>query len=219
MPPPIHPFEAVIFDLDGLLLDTERLALEAGVDALASMGHAVPEEVFISLVGIDAVEGHRILCDHLGCALDAAALDDAWHRAMDARMTGGVPLRPGVQAMLAALDAAALPRAVATNSDTARATAKLAAAGLGGRFATIVGFDAVPQGKPAPDVYLEAARRLGADPARCVALEDSDTGVRAAHAAGMTVVQIPDLLPSRERLAHHHLGSLLEAMALLGLKG
>lgn len=211
------PFEAVIFDLDGLLLDTERLALAAGVEALAAMGHEVAEEVFVSLIGIDAVEGHRILCDHLGCALDAAALDAAWLQAMDARMACGVPLRPGVHATLAALDARTLPRAVATNSATARATAKLAAAGLGGRFATIVGFDAVPRGKPAPDVYLEAARRLGATPARCLALEDSDTGVRAAHAAGMTVVQIPDMHPSRERLAHHQAASLAEALALFGL--
>lgn len=215
---PGFPFDAVIFDLDGLLLDSERLAMQAGIEALATMGHSVPDEVFISLIGIDAVQGHRILCDHLGRELDAEALDDAWQRAMAVRIAGGIPLRPGVQAVLAALDTAALPRAVATNSETARAGAKLASAGLGGRFSTIVGFDAVQRGKPAPDVYLEAARRLGADPARCLALEDSDTGVRAAHAAGMTVVQIPDLLASRERLAHHHANSLIEAMALFGLR-
>lgn len=209
-------FAAVIFDLDGLLLDTERLALASGRAALARMGHEVGEDFFLTLVGIDAPEGHRRLCAHLGCDLDASELDRSWLAEMDLMIAAsGIPLRPGVHAVLDALDRLDLPRAVATNSATARARTKLQAAGLAGRFPVIVGLTDVAAGKPAPDVYLEAARRLGADPARCLALEDSDTGVRAALAAGMTVVQVPDLLPGSEGRAHRQAQRLDEIIDLL----
>jgi beta-phosphoglucomutase-like phosphatase (HAD superfamily) len=105
-----------------------------------------------------------------------------------------VPLKDGVHVALDRLDVLKLPRAVATSTSGGRARAKLAASGLLPRFAAVVGGDEVPAAKPAPDLYLEAARRIGADPRRCLALEDSVIGFTAARAAGCITVMIPDLL-------------------------
>lgn len=212
-------YDAVIFDLDGLLLDTERLSLETGMAAFASLGHPVSREFLETLIGIAAQDGFHQVCAHLGVSLDWDTLDTAWTREMDAATLYGVPLRPGVTEMLARLDAMAMPRGVATNSGTLRASQKIEAAGIAAFLPVVVGFDQVAAPKPAPDVYLEAARRLRVDPARCLAFDDSDPGVRAAVAAGMTVVQVPDMVQSREHRAHHYAASLLEGAVIGGLWG
>lgn len=210
-------FAAVVFDLDGLLLDTERVAIQSGMAGMAALGHPVPESVLHDLVGVDDREGHRRICAWLGVDLDYAETSAALVRAFREKLEQGVPLRPGVHAMLDALDALNLPRAVATNSKTESANWKIAKAGLAGRFDAIVGVDQAGAAKPAPDVYLEAARQLGLEPAECLAFEDSDLGVRAALAAGMTVVQVPDMVPSAEGRAHFTAPDLQGAMALVGL--
>ncbi|MEI4487925.1 HAD family phosphatase [Frigidibacter sp. MR17.14] len=210
-------FDAVIFDLDGLLLDTEAVALRTGVEAMAALGHPVPEEVLHGMVGVDTDTSFAMICDWLGVALDPVVTKTALGEAFRAGLAEGVPLKTGVHAMLDALDRLDLPRAVATNSATESALWKIGKAGLAGRFDAVVGFDTAGSAKPEPGVYLTAARALGIAPARCLAFEDSDLGVRAARAAGMTVVQIPDFLESREHLAHHEHRSLTEAMAALGL--
>lgn len=112
-----------------------------------------------------------------------------------------------------------LPCAVATNSATATALGKLESAGIARHFAHVVGYDAVARPKPAPDVFAEAARRLGAAPGRCIAFEDSDTGVAAALAAGMHVVQVPDLQASGRAGAHHLAPSLVDGARRAGLTG
>lgn len=208
-------FDAVIFDLDGLLLDTESVAIKSGIEGLAALGHTVEESVMHDLVGVDDREAHRRICVRLGVDLDYVVTSAAMREAFRKRLEQGVPLRPGVAAILDALDAINLPRAVATNSQTEGATWKIGKAGLTGRFDAIVGVDQVGAAKPAPDVYLEAARQLGIDPARCLAFEDSDLGVKAALAAGMTVVQIPDMTPSVDRLAHFQAEDLVSAMGLV----
>ncbi len=211
-------FSGVLLDLDGLLLDTERLQVEIGPGVLRSLGHEVAPSFFGRLVGIPQAENARIINLELGIDIDSAALDAAWNEAFHARMQQGIPLMPGVGDFLDALDRHRLPRAVATNGVTARARWKLGQTNLLDRIDAVVGIDQVEHGKPAPDVYLEAARRLALDPSACVALDDSDLGVRAALAAGVgTVIQIPDLLPSRELRAHHQAASLDDARGILGL--
>jgi beta-phosphoglucomutase-like phosphatase (HAD superfamily) len=110
-----------------------------------------------------------------------------------------------------------LPKALATSSTRRQADTKLALTGLGTHFAHVVTFDDVSDPKPHPEPYLLAARLLGVDAARCVAFEDSETGARSAHAAGMTVVQIPDIVPASGDFAHHIAPDLMTAARKLGL--
>lgn len=212
-------FAAAIFDLDGTLIDTERLVIDAGLETLHAMGHPVSRAFMVSLVGIDEAEGYRMLCTHVGVDLTFGPFDAAWSAATRRRYASGIPPMAGVTELLGHLADNRVPRAVATNSTTSGAQRKLAQAGLSHHFDShhVVGFDSVARPKPAPDVFLAAAERLGVAAQDCVAFEDSDTGVAAALAAGMTVVQIPDMLPAGRRDAHHLAASILEGARACGL--
>ncbi len=131
-------FSGVILDLDGLLLDTERLQYEVGPSVLNGFGHDLSPYFFRDLVGVDRVESARLISLKIGAEIDATALDAAWNDAMDERMKDGIPLRPGVHDFLDALDKHDLPRAIATNSVTERAKWKLAHAGLLNRLDAVV---------------------------------------------------------------------------------
>ncbi|MCX7645365.1 MAG: HAD family phosphatase [Rhodobacteraceae bacterium] len=209
------PFDAAIFDLDGTLVDTERLVLEAGMEAFAALGHEPDVAFLVSLIGIAEAEARDRMHNRFAGRIDLDRLDRAWEAASRRRYDDGIPLKPGVPELLAGLGA--LPRAVATNSHTASARRKLAATGIAAHFAHVVGFDAVARPKPAPDVFLEAARRLGARPSGCIAFEDSAAGVAAALAAGMTVVHVPDLHGAAVEGAHFRADSLIEGARMAGL--
>ena len=212
-------FSAVIFDLDGTLVDTERLILDAGESALAAIGLPPRREVLAALVGTVGDDSARVLRAAYGPAFDLAAFDAAWKVQADALWSGRLDTRPGAADLLARLQARDMPRAVATNSRTASALESLAAAGLLPFFAVdhVHGRDRVARPKPAPDLFLHAADGLGADPARCLVFEDSDTGVIAALEAGMTVVHVPDQRPPAVPRAHHMAASLLEGARAAGL--
>lgn len=213
------PYDAVIFDLDGTLIDTERLIIDAALTTLAGFGLKVDRSFLTTLVGVDEVVAFGMLQDHVGRDVDLSAYDKAWMAEVRAAYARGIPLMSGVADMLDHLSSRGLPRAVATNSHTVNARRKLGEAGIAHHFDPdhVVGFDLVPAPKPAPDVFLAAAHRLGADPSRCIAFEDSDTGVAAALAAGMTVVQVPDMKPAGTRDAHHLAETLLDGARAAGL--
>lgn len=210
-------YDAAIFDLDGLLIDTERLAIAAGYQALADMGHDRHDGLFESLVGTDDGTAARLIATRIGNGFDLRDFETRWGSLFRARLDDGIPLRPGADTVLVALAALGLPLAVATSSRRESAHRKLATTGLDRHFATVVSFDCIARPKPAPDPYLEAARRLGVRPERCVAFEDSDTGAAAARAAGMTVVQVPDMVASTGPHAHHLADSLAAGARLAGL--
>jgi beta-phosphoglucomutase-like phosphatase (HAD superfamily) len=122
------------------------------------------------------------------------AVLQGWHARFDAIVDSeGVASKAGAGELLAWLAAAAIPCAVATSTRRARARSKLCDAGILDHFVAVIGGDDVVHGKPAPDIYLAAAAALGVPAAQCLAIEDSETGFRAAHAAGMTTILVPDL--------------------------
>jgi len=212
-------YAAVIFDLDGTLVDSERVILDAGMTALAALGHTPRREVLAALVGTVGDASRDVLGTAFGPDFDHDAFDAAWARAADVAWTGRLDTRPGSVELLAHLAAREIPRAVATNSRTATAHDSLTAANLAQYFHRdhVHGRDTVARPKPAPDLFLRAARGLGADPARCLVFEDSDTGVAAALEAGMVVVHVPDQRPPASRAAQYHAPSLLDGARAAGL--
>jgi HAD superfamily hydrolase (TIGR01509 family) len=211
-------FDGVIFDLDGTLIDSESVTMAAGTLAFAAHGYQVTPDLLHSLIGVDEPTGARMLYAALGPDLPLPAIEADWRRATRARYEEtGVPLRPKVLDLLAALASLGLPLAVATSSSRDGADWKLQRAGLRAHFATVVTLDCVPRPKPAPDPFLIAARRLGLNPSRCIAFEDSETGAASAMAAGMTVVQVPDVVPTQGRHATFVAPDLLSGARAAGL--
>jgi HAD superfamily hydrolase (TIGR01509 family) len=185
----------VVFDMDGLLLDTEPIAARAWSDAAARAGVTFDPALALRMVGSNFDDCSAMLRGHVPASYPVDAVLAGWHAAYDALCArDGVPVKRGVLALLDWLAGAGIKRAVATSTRRARAAAKLADARLLHRFDALVGGDEVARGKPAPDIYVEAARRIGVPAGECVALEDSEPGVRSALAAGMTVFMVPDLV-------------------------
>lgn len=194
---------AVIFDMDGLMLDTERLAPQAWSDASTALGVDFDLALIPAMVGRNFRDCQAIIVERYGESYPTADLMHAWHVAYDAIVErDGIALKHGLLPLLDWLEGEGIPKAVATSTRRVRAKAKLQETMLLSRFSILVGGDEIARGKPAPDIYFEAARRMGLLPARCVVLEDSEPGVRAALAAGMTPIMVPDLHPpSAELLA------------------
>ncbi len=216
---PASPIEAVIFDMDGLLLDSETLSMEALETAGAALGFEMPSSFCRGMIGSSVDLCRAMIRERYG---DGFPLDRyfALHgRHLDALVASGrLALKDGVAALLDVLDQRGLRRAVATSSGRRRALHHLEQAGIHRRFDRIVTRDDVSRGKPDPEPYLTAAAALGVPPSACLALEDSHTGVRAAHAAGMRVVMVPDLLQPTEEMhekAHRIVRSLHEVIGLL----
>ena len=188
--------QAVLFDMDGLMLDTEPLAARAWDEAAAAEGVAFDGAISRRMIGRNFHDCTALLHAESPPGYPVAAVLARWHDTYDAIVRrDGLALKSGVFELLDRLDAYGITRAVATSTRRERAEAKLRQSALLPRFAALVGGDEVARGKPAPDIYLEAARRLGVPASACVVLEDSDPGVRGALAAGMTPIMVPDLLP------------------------
>lgn len=186
---------AVVFDMDGLLLNTEVLARRALRLAGAELGVDLSESLCEQMIGVPVDGCRQLLLERYGDGFAPDLVFAASARHLRAQIAAGhMKLMPGVRELLAHLRQAGVPNAVATSSSREKALHHLEAAGLLGAFDTVVCRDDVAHGKPAPDLYLEAARRLGLPSRQCLALEDSYNGVRAAHAAAMPVVMVPDLL-------------------------
>lgn len=194
-------FSACIFDMDGLLIDSERLALETFRSTCDQFGTGDLTSLFNRLLGTNLQLEKKILKEELEGVIDHIAFGNAWsEKYIRATSEKPVPLRKGVLDVLEYLQSNNIPRAVATSTATERATEKLQKSGIWDYFNLIVGGEQVAESKPAPDIFLKAALKLSVAPARCLAFEDSNNGVRAAAAAGMTVVQIPDLIQPDEAI-------------------
>jgi len=210
-------YDGVVFDLDGTLIDTESLCNIAGVETCTALGLAVPMQYFETLAGVHDAERVRRLAEYTGQPIDPDAFNAEWDRRSYAQFEAGIPLKPGVVALMEQISGMGLPIALATSSRRVPAQTKLAATGLDRWFQAVITFDDVAAAKPAPDPYLLAAERLGLAVGRCIAFEDSEPGAQSAYAAGMTVVQIPDMHAASGRFAHHVAADLIAGARAAGL--
>lgn len=190
----LAPFQAVIFDMDGTILDTESVFRTIVFEVCTELGFEMTDAVHKSMVGGSHENTNRLLIESYGVTFPYALFDERCRVIMRERSHGGVPVKPGARELIGELRERGIPTAVATSSRQPHAEHHLGAAGLLDLFETVVTRDDVINPKPHPEPYLTAARRLGVDPLHCLALEDSHSGVRAAHAAGMQTVMVPDLV-------------------------
>ena len=188
--------EAVVFDFDGLIIDSEWVIFESAAAAFAAHGHRLSVDAWATVVGTNERDERTqwdSLCAACGItgAFDRADFDEAYE-AQDRSNRDALPPMPGVVALVEALVGAGVALGIASSSSRQWLDRHVGRLGLDGAFNALVGSDMVGGvGKPAPDVYLRACLDLGAEPRRAVALEDSEHGIAAAHRAGMAAVAVP----------------------------
>ena len=212
------PVEAVLFDMDGLLIDTEAVYIDALQDAARDLGIEISLDFCHSMIGISGRECDVMIQNFYGAEFRVDRFRECFSGHAKRRLDGHLPVKPGVVEMLDFLGGRGLRLAVATGSGRMTAERHLGKAGLIDRFAAVATRDDVENAKPAPDVYLEAARRLGVAPQHCIAFEDSNVGLTAAHAAGTMAFMVPDILPPLPEVRAKCLrvfGDLHEARQLL----
>ncbi|MBC7768780.1 MAG: HAD family phosphatase [Phycisphaerales bacterium] len=205
---------AVVFDLDGTLIDSEALVKEAHFAACAKLGFSMSEAQFLALVGMHREANDAQLKLYYGADFPLEAFIAETRAHVGERVA---PLKPGAAELMDALDDLALPFGLATSSRRPWVDRHFAAHGLGGRFRAIVTRQDCIDGKPHPEPYLNASRLLGAAPINVLALEDSHAGVRSAHAAGCMTMMIPDLLAPNDEMRKKArvVASLHDVLALL----
>jgi HAD superfamily hydrolase (TIGR01509 family) len=204
---------AVVFDLDGVLVDSEQLWDRARRELVEERGGAWREDATRAMMGMSSREWSRYMHDELQVDLEPAEISASVVAKLEELYREQLPLLPGARAAVLAL-AEHWPLGLASSANREVIDLALELAELEDSFAATVSSEEVPRGKPAPDVYLEAARRLAVVPADCAAVEDSTNGLRAAAAAGMRVIALPNrAFPPAEdalRLADAVIGSLDE---------
>lgn len=202
----IEDYEAFIFDMDGLLLDTERICWECFQKACGKFGLNADFNIYKLCLGRKADEGNKLLAEGFKSCSDFNSINKEWGFLYRDHIDNKIiPLKKGVLQFLDLLKTKNIPLGLATSTERVIAIKKLSKTELSGYFSVIVTGDDVKNSKPDPEIYLKAAALLKVKPEHCIAFEDSDNGVRSSFSAGMKVVQIPDLLePSVEVRAFGH---------------
>lgn len=211
--------KAVVFDMDGLMIDTEPLYKYSFQKTAAGLGFDFEDSFFFRLVGRPDSSCKKMIRDYFGPKFP---MEDFWSRWpvvwRSMAESDGIDQKNGLSELLAYLKEQNVPVAIATSSHRDQMSFSLRVSGLSHSFDAVVTGDEIAQGKPAPDIYLEAAKRLGVSPSSCVALEDSENGLISAWKAGMYTIMVPDLkVPSDEvrTMAHHVADSLHEVLNIL----
>ncbi|HMD52843.1 MAG TPA: HAD family phosphatase [Solirubrobacteraceae bacterium] len=194
--------EAVVFDLDGVLIDSEPAWDRARREVVEEAGGHWGQDATREMMGMSSPEWSRYLAEELGVALEPGEINERVLARLLASYERELPLLPGALAAVRRI-AAVWPVGLASSANRPAIDAVLSLSGVAGCFRATVSAEEVARGKPAPDVYLAAAGKLGVDPGRAVAVEDSSNGLRAAAAAGMVVVAVPnrEFPPGREALS------------------
>ena len=215
----------VLFDMDGLLLDTERLGARILPRLCRERGYEVPPDLYGRMLGRGYAEDCQLMREALGAEFPSEAVLEDFRAALQSvARNGGMPVKKGMAACLAGLKARGVLRALATS--TRRATVELYirhTPEMQNALDSLTCGDDVERGKPAPDIYLLAARRLGLSPEECLGVEDSLSGLKSLKAAGIAAVMIPDLVEPDERFEGlvsyrlDHLGQLCALVDRLNL--
>jgi HAD superfamily hydrolase (TIGR01509 family) len=208
---------AVVFDMDGLIFNTEALCRDAVMEAAAEAGHDIPLAFYLSTIGMSGETSRLAFREHCGTAFDFDLFWTAATTRFHTTIKSQLCLKPGVIELLDFLDHAGLPRAIATSSRHEDVQRNLAIHGLPDRFPIVVARGDYLRGKPGPDPFLRAAERLGLAPPSCVALEDSHHGVRSASSAGMMTIMVPDLLPPTDEMQELCVGIVPDLHAVCSL--
>ena len=186
--------KAVIFDVDGTLLDTERIYMKAWKEAAAEAGYVMPDSVLQKTRAVNAKDAARIFEEEIGNGFSYQAVRPIRVRIAEEIIKRESPiLKPGVLELLAFLEEKGIRLSVASSTNQQGTREHLAESRILDRFEVVVGGDMVTNGKPHPDIFLKAAEALSVAPEECIVVEDSPTGIRAAYAAGMKAVLVPDL--------------------------
>lgn len=208
-----------MFDMDGLLLDTERVCRDAFIQTAADFSlpeHVDPHAVFLKCVGLRRHDGDQVLDEHIGPFVEQDDFKRHWDSLIYEVFDAGIPVKAGTRALLLELHDLGIPAGVVTSTQTDQATRHLDGLGLLPLLKAVIGGDQVTIGKPDPEGYIKMAAILGVAPHDCAAFEDSNTGIRAAVASGARAVQVPDLVgPTPEVCA---LGHIIATDLLSGAK-
>ena len=214
----IGPTDGVLLDMDGTLLDTETIYHSSTVAVLETLGYPDAEDTCHAMIGVPGPQCEELLLDRYGAAFPVSEFTRSFTDTSDRLFEEGIPLKPGAAELLDALSAAQCPRAIVTSSSRRTADKHLVRSGIRAHFDVIVTNDDVKRGKPSPDLYLLATQKLGLEPERCLAVEDSNPGIMAAHAAGVPAIMVPDILPPRPdvtKMCSAVMADLTEVLALL----
>lgn len=206
--------ELIIFDMDGLMFDTEMLSFISSKQAVGMYGYDIDSEFYIKTIGSTEERTKEIYYSHFGRKFPAEDVRVERLKIMgDIMGKNGVPVKPGLYELLEYLKILGVKKAVATSTQRERALFMLKSAGVDIYFDYILCGDEISNSKPHPEIFLKAAQKLGCKPEDCVVLEDSEVGIMAAHRAGMLPFMIPDMImPGEEtkRIVYKQLKSLSE---------
>ena len=193
------PFDGVIFDMDGLMMDTESIGFAAFDKAMRECGYSYRKETYTDLIGLDAGSAKRALYKKYGDRFPFETVCRKMNRHEQNHIRKyGIPLKRGILELLTFLERHSIEKGVGTSTAKEKAIKKLTCTSLKRFFTVIVGGDEVDRGKPEPDIFLKVAAGLRVSPARCFVIEDSEPGIWAAFRGGMMPIMIPDFVPPSE---------------------
>jgi len=210
--------DTVLFDMDGLLIDSESISQKTFNDTIAAFGLPDQHDLFMDLIGRNAASLEATIMSSLGDIIDVSAFKKSWSdRYLAIVKNEPIDLKPGAVELLSGLKLLGIKTAVATSTKTSLARIKLTNAGIQDYFQVVIGGDQVTHSKPNPEIYLKAASAVTADIHKTWVLEDSAYGVQAGVAANFHVIQVPDLLPPTPALlslGHRVCADLHEVLSL-----